>query len=458
MAVLTVKEIIEATGGELLSDSSADFCGISIDSRTISDGEVFFAIRGEKFDGHDFLENALSMGSGAVVDARPEKLPEGKVIVCVKDTLKSLQYLAHFIRMKRNIPVIAITGSNGKTTVKEMIHTVLSKRFRTLKNKGTLNNHIGLPLSLVRLQPEDEMIVLEMGMNHSGAIKRLCEIAVPSYGVITNVGTAHIGELGSYKALRAAKLEILGELGVAVVNADDDKLMQGMREASFKGQIITFGIESESHVRAREVRATENGSGFVLELGNAGSIPINLRVHGTFNVYNALAAAAVSFSLGVTIDEIKAALDSYSGLPMRFEVTSEEGITLINDSYNANPTSMAESIKELVRMGAGAGGRVVAVLGDMKELSDFSEEAHREIGRLISEAGVDVFMAVGEMMGLAAEESKKSGKTSEVFLFRDADEAGKEIMKILKQGDTLLVKGSRAMAMEKIIRSIGNVI
>ena len=458
MANLTIEEIIEATGGELLSDSSVDFSGVSIDSRSISDNEIFFAIRGEKFDGHEFLNNALLQGSGAVVDIRPEKLPEGKAIVCVEDTLKSLQDLAHFIRMRRSIPVIAITGSNGKTTVKEMIHAVLSKRFRTLKNQGNLNNHIGLPLSLMKLEPEDEMIVLEMGMNHSGEIKRLCEIAVPSHGVITNVGTAHIGELGSYKTLRAAKLEILGELGVAVVNTDDDRLMQGIREVSFKGQIITFGIENESHVRASEVRATENGTDFTLELGNAGSIPINLNVHGLFNVYNALAAATVSFSLGVTIDEIKAALDGYSAFPMRFEVIKENGITMINDSYNANPTSMAESIKELVRMGSGTGGRVVAALGDMKELRDFSEEAHREIGRLLSEADVDVFVAVGEMMGLAVEESMKTGMTPEVFSFRDADEAGKEIMNILKQGDTLLIKGSRSMLMEKIIRSIRNVI
>lgn len=456
MANLTIEEIIEATGGELLSDSFAVFNGVSINSRTISDGEIFFAIRGDRFDGHDFLDNALSMGSGAVIDTRPEKLPEGKVIVHVEDTLKSLQDLAHFIRMRRNIPVIAITGSNGKTTVKEMIHAVLSKRFRTLKNEGNLNNHIGLPLSLIKLEPEDEMVVLEMGMNHSGEIKRLCEIAVPSHGVITNVGTAHIGELGSYRALRAAKLEILGELGVAVVNADDENLMEGVDETSFSGQILTFGIDNDSHVRARKVRPGKNGNTFVLELGNAGSTAINLNVHGIFNVYNALAAAAVSFSLGVPSDEIKAALEGYRGVSMRFEVTEEDGIRVINDSYNANPSSMEESIKELVRIGNS--GRVVAALGDMGELGDFSEEAHREVGRLLSEAGVDVFVAVGEMMGLAAEESRKSGKMSAIFSFSNANDAGKEITNILKQGDTILIKGSRSMAMEKIIRSIRNVI
>lgn len=456
MPNLSVEDIIEATGGDLLSESTGDFSGVSIDSRTVSENEIFFAIKGERFDGHDFLESALARAGGAVVATRPDTLPAGKVIICVEDTLRSLQDLAHFVRMKRNIPVVAITGSNGKTTVKEMIHGILSKRVRTLKNEGNLNNHIGLPLSLMKLEDEDEMIVLEMGMNHSGEIQRLCEIAVPSHGVITNIGTAHIGELGSYKALRAAKLEILGELGVAVVNADDSGLMQGISESSFKGQVITFGIENESHVRAGNIRTTRNGSAFRLEMGNAGSIAISLNVRGIFNIYNALAAAAVSFSLGMTIDEIRSALEGYGGFPMRFEVTDENGITLINDSYNANPTSMKEAVKELVSMGAG--GRVVAALGDMKELRDFSEEAHREIGRLLPEAGVDVFVAVGDMMGLAAGESERSGKMSGVFRFNDSEEAGAEIKNIIRQGDTVLVKGSRSMAMEKIIRSIRNVI
>jgi UDP-N-acetylmuramoyl-tripeptide--D-alanyl-D-alanine ligase len=456
MPNLSVEEIIEATGGDLLTGNSVDFSGISIDSRTVSGNEIFFAIKGEIFDGHDFLDSALLKAKGAVVETRPDPLPEGKVIIRVEDTLRSLQDLAYFIRMKRNIPVVAITGSNGKTTVKEMIYTVLSTKFRTLKNEGNLNNHIGLPLSLVKLEEEDEMIVLEMGMNHAGEITRLCEIAVPSHGVITNVGSAHIGELGGYKALRAAKLEILGDLGVVIVNADDRGLMEGLSESSFKGQVITFGIESESHVRAANIRTTRNGSSFRLEMGNAGSTAISLKVHGIFNIYNALAAAAVSFPLGVTIDEIKSALEVYGGFPMRFEVTDEEGITVINDSYNANPASMEEAVRELVRMGAG--GRVVAALADMKELGDFSEESHREIGRLLPEAGVDIFVAVGGMMEFAAGESERSGKMSGVFRFSDSEEAGKEIHNILRKGDTVLIKGSRSMAMEKIIRSIRNVI
>ncbi|MBI4682457.1 MAG: UDP-N-acetylmuramoyl-tripeptide--D-alanyl-D-alanine ligase [Nitrospirae bacterium] len=456
MAILTVEDIIEATGGELLSEDSKTFSGVSIDSRKISEGEVFFAIRGDKFDGHDFLTNALVKGSGAIVGIRPESLPAGKVIICVNDTLRSLQDLAHFLRMRRKIPVVAVTGSNGKTTTKEMIYQILSGKYRTLKNEGNLNNHIGLPLSLTRLHPDDEVVVLEMGMNASGEIRRLCEIAVPSHGVITNIGSAHVGMLGSYEAVRAAKLEILEGLSVAVVNADNDFLMQGLeRTKDFEGEMITFAVNNEAHVMARDVRATKTGSDFLLEIKGNGGATVNLKVHGLFNVYNALAASAVTFSLGMSIDEIRAALGAYSGFPMRFEVIEKNGITVINDSYNANPSSVEKSVKELVRLGSG--GRVVAVLGDMRELDEFSEKEHRAIGRMISETGVDVFVAVGEMMNMAAEESasEKSGAAApEVFTYIDADSAKDNIMAILRPGDTVLVKGSRSMTMEKIIEGI----
>ena len=460
MALLTVEDIIEATGGELLSKDSKTFSGVSIDSRKISEGEVFFAIKGERFDGHDFLEKALSGGSGAVVSKKPELIPKGKIVICVDDTLRSLQNLAHFLRMKLDIPVVAVTGSNGKTTTKEMIYGILSGKFKTLKNEGNLNNHIGLPLSLTRLSPDDEVVVLEMGMNAAGEIRRLCEIAGPTHGVITNIGSAHVGRLGSYEAVRDAKLEILERLSVAVVNNDDEFLMKGIEQAeNFNGEIITFAINNKSDVMAKNVRASRKGSDFLLEIRDSGSAPVSLNVSGLFNVYNALAAAAVCVSLGMGIDDIKAALEAYRGFPMRFEILRKKGITVINDSYNANPSSMEKSIKELARLGAG--GRMVAVLGDMRELDEFSEQEHRALGRIISETGVDVFVAVGEMMGLAAEESRKAegGKTPpEVFTFPDVNPAKDNIMDILKEGDTVLVKGSRSMSMERVIEGITDVI
>ncbi len=457
---ISVEEIIEATGGQLLMDDHKTFSGVSIDSRTITEGEMFFAIKGDNFDGHKFVESALIKGSGAVVDMKPEKLPEGKVIIYVNDTLKSLQDLAHFLRERRDIPVVAITGSNGKTTTKEMLYTVLSGKFRTLKNEGNLNNHIGLPLTLTRLVPEDEAVILEMGMNASGEIRRLCEIAVPDYGVITNVGSAHVGRLGSYDEVRKAKLEILGGLGTAIVNADDTNLMQGLRNMNdFRGQILTFGIKSDADVTAGDVIATENGIGFSLKSNDKKSVSVRLNVHGFFNVYNALAAAAVAIRLGMTLEEIKTAMETFRAYTMRFEVIKKSGITVINDAYNANPSSMEESIIELKRMAPE--GRSVAVFGDMGELGGYSTEAHMEIGRVLSDAGVDVFVAVGEKMRLASDEIMKIGTgipLPEVHNFKDAETAGHSIMKILKHGDTVLLKGSRVMGIETIAGRIADAI
>ena len=460
MATLTADEIIEATGGELLSENSRTFSGVSIDSRAISDGEIFFAIEGERFDGHNFLDSALEKGSGAVVHSRPESFPEGKVIIYVNDTLRSLQDLAHFLRMKSNVPVVAVTGSNGKTITKEMIFAILSKRYKTLKNIGNFNNHIGLPLSLLKLEPDDELIVLEMGMNSPGEIRRLCEIAVPSHGVITNIGLAHVGRLGSREAVRDAKLEILEGLSIAVVNADDEFLLQGISSAkSFKGEVVTFAIDNNAHVMARDVRPAANGTDFTLEIMDAGRAAISLNIHGRFNVYNALAASAACYSLGIPVNDIKKSLETYKGFPMRFEMIKKGGITVINDSYNANPSSMKESIRGLILIGAL--GRLVAVLGDMNELGEYSEEEHRAIGKAITEMGVDIFVAVGEKMGLAARESmsiKGKNTVREVYAFRDADSAKEKIMGILKEGDTVLVKGSRVMSMERIVGNIINAV
>jgi UDP-N-acetylmuramoyl-tripeptide--D-alanyl-D-alanine ligase len=321
---------------------------------------------------------------------------------------------------------------------------------------GNFNNHIGLPLTLLNLESDDEMIVLEMGMNSSGEIRRLCEIAVPSHGVITNIGTAHMGRLGSREAIRDAKLEILEGLNVAVVNADDDYLMKGINNAqNFQGRVVTFGIENEANVMARNVCPSGNGSDFDLEIKEEGSVPVRLGIHGHFNIYNALAAAAASSSLGMSIAEIRKSLETFTGFPMRFEMIRKGGITVINDSYNANPSSMKESLRGLILVGAM--GRLVAVLGDMSELDEFSEEEHRSIGRVVSELGVDVFVAIGEKMGLAAKESMRvesENQVQEVYSFTDVDSAEKQIMEILKEGDTVLVKGSRAMLMERIVGDI----
>ena len=472
MAILLAKDIVKATGGTLLlmdkkySDDRTlnhTFQGVSIDSRTITEGEIFFALKGERFDGHDFLKDALLKGDGAVIDSKTHYVTEEKILIYVEDTLKALQDLAHFLRMKKNIPVIAITGSNGKTTTKEMTYAILSKCFTVLKNKGNLNNHIGLPLSLTRIAPDNEVIVLELGMNAPGEIKRLCEIAVPSHGVVTNIGSAHIGELGSLDAIRSTKFEILRGLGVAILNADDNFLMQGYESIKMKEgitcRLITFSINKDSHVRAENVVATDYGSSFTLRIKDGESRAVRLNVHGLFNVYNALAASAVGLSLGVHIEDIKNALENYTSFPMRFEVTTRDTITLINDAYNANPSSMEDALRELVRLGGTR--RKVVVLGDMTELGKFAENNHRALGKLICDIGIDVFVAVGELMRVAAEETRKEGGHKPemhakplVHIFKNADEVKKGISGIINEGDVVLIKGSRVIGMERIIERI----
>jgi UDP-N-acetylmuramoyl-tripeptide--D-alanyl-D-alanine ligase len=263
--------------------------------------------------------------------------------------------------------------------------------------------------------------------------------------------------LGSYNAIRAAKLEILDGLSVAVVNGDDDFLMRGAEGIKeFKGQIIAFAINSPAPVMAKNVRMTKKGSVFILEISNSGSATVNLNVHGLFNVYNALAAAAVSYTLGMSIGEIKAALETYRAIPMRFEVTRKDGITIINDSYNANPASMRESVNELI--GLSGSGRSVAVLGDMRELGEFSEEEHRALGKMIYERGVDIFIAVGARMRLAAEECMKGINRKSVYSFTDVHDARQHIMSILDEGDTVLIKGSRSMSMEYLMEEIADAV
>lgn len=458
MTEITTEEILKATGGELLKENGGAFPGVSIDSRTIGDGEVYFALRGPRYDGHDFLDDALNRGSGAVVDRMGCSIREGKVLIYVSDTLRALQDLAHFLRKQSPIPVIAITGSNGKTTTKEMTCAILSERFPVLKNRGNLNNLIGLPLSITRLSREDRAAVLELGMNKAGEIKRLCEIAVPSHGVITNIGYAHVGELGSLDALRDAKLEILEGLTVAVLNADDEFLMDGYRAyAEIQGarsRLVTYGLSSGADVRAENIQHTDNGSSFTLVTGSGEEVIISLAVYGLFNVYNALAASAVSLTLGITAEEVKTALERYRSFSMRYEVIRIRDITVINDAYNANPSSVTESLKAMALVRRS--GRQIVLLGDMYELGRYSEEAHRSVGREVSRSGIDVFVAVGGMMRFAADECRRSaGKKggTDVHECGSAVEAIRIISRIIGPGDAVLVKGSRAMNMEKIVES-----
>lgn len=442
MGRLTVEEIMQATGGRLLSGKTGKFSGISIDSRTIREGELFVALKGDRFDGHAFIEKALQTGSGALVQYPPAELPKDKILITVKDSLVALQNLAHFLRTKTALPVIGITGTNGKTTTKELLSSIFGQRQKVLKTTGNLNNHIGLPLCIGRMEGDEDVMILEMGSNHRGDIRQLCEIALPDFCVITNVAPAHLEGFGSLEAVRDTDLEVLRYVRIAAVNSDDIFLIQGIKE--FEGRLITYGLQNRADVFAKDVMLGTRGAGFKLCFSDKRKISVNLQLSGTFNIYNALAAASIADALGVSLEDIKNGLESFGGVPMRLEIRDLKGAILIYDVYNANPASMEEALKELVRLKR---KRTIAVLGDMLELGAYAEEAHSKIIRLASDMNIDILVAVGAEMNRAAREFR-----GQVYKVEGAESARPVLESICAEGDAVLVKGSRGMQMEKVLR------
>lgn len=458
MGHLTIKDIIKSTGGSLICGGTGEtaLTGVSIDSRTIREGELFVAIKGKHYDGHDFLGAALKNAGGAVVSTASLKFDKGKTIIYVKDTLKALQDMARYKRTEKDIAVIGITGTNGKTTTKEMTASILSSRRRVLKNAGNLNNNIGLPLSLLKLRDEDEFAVLEMGASMQGDIKELCDIALPDYGAITNIGIAHLETFGNINTVRSTKLELFEAAKTVALNADDKFLMEGamqrLQDTGHKIQkkIITFGIDNKADIFAKDIITGDRHTVFTLCLNSGSCIDVRLNIPGRFNIYNALAAASICSALGAGFPDIKEGLETFAGVPMRLEFRELHGAVLISDIYNANPASMEEAVKELVRLKK---NRAIAVLGDMLELGSYAEAEHRKLGHWMAELPLDVFIAVGPLMSKAAQEfSKGKGQTITVST---SSGAGDMLSKICNPGDTVLIKGSRGMNMEKVAEECG---
>ena len=458
MATLTLNEILEATGGRVISRAPgrSPFTGVSIDSRNIGEGELFIALRGERFDGHDFLAEALKRGGGAVVSAPAAAPVKGKTIVLVSNTLKALHDIARFIRRKRRPTVIGVTGTNGKTTTKELIAAVLGIRLRVMKNSGNLNNQIGLPLSLAQLEEGDTFAVVEMGASAGGDIKELCDIAVPDIGVITNIGPAHLQGFGSIEMVRNTKLELFDAVKTIALNADDRFLMEGALGRKGRNQspaVVTFGMSEPADVYAQEIESEDRRSLFTLCIGGR-SVRVALNVPGRFNISNALAAASVCTALGIGPEEIRAGIEAFAGVPMRLEFKEVRGATVISDVYNANPASMEEALKELVRLRK---SRAIAVLGDMLELGSSAEEAHRRLGRWMAGLPVDVLITAGDLMAKAAGEFSASrgepAGSGRVVMTANSVDAGRALLGICGSGDTVLVKGSRGMRMERVLEN-----
>ncbi len=454
--MLEIADILQATQGVLISEGPGQFSGVSIDSRTIKEGELFVAIKGDRFDGHDFVAASLRTCAGALVSRRWAEQGfvkiEGKAVIAVEDPLSALQDMARSIRSRFRGPVIAVVGSNGKTTTKELISSILGTQFNVLKTEGNLNNHVGMPLSMTKVTEKTEAMVLEMGTNRPGDVDLLCRIASPDIAVITNIGYEHIEGFGSIEAVRDAELEIIPYVTKVVLNGDDDFLTGGV-SLKFKGPLITFGIENdECDVTARDITFTGGGSGFTVDI-SGDSISVDSRLSGRFNIYNSLAACAAAHAVGVEPDKIKEGLESFGGVGMRFEVRQLGGITYLYDVYNANPSSMKASINELSRISGSrektVNGRIIAVLGDMLELGDFGIPAHEELGRALAELGVDFFIGAGPLMERAVSVFRMSGRSG--IAKGSSEEAGVELAELAGEGDVVLIKGSRGMKMEKVM-------
>ncbi|MCX6357754.1 MAG: UDP-N-acetylmuramoyl-tripeptide--D-alanyl-D-alanine ligase [Candidatus Aureabacteria bacterium] len=464
MEPIVLGDCVEWAQGRLISgEPGRPVAGISTDTRTLSGGDFFIALRGATYDGHDYLGRAVDLGAGGVVvsadippgDAR-RFAGRGVAVVKVGNTLTALQDIAAAYRRRFGIPVVAITGSNGKTTTKEMVRVVASQRMPLLASEGTFNNHVGVPLTLLRIERRHRLAVLELGMNHPGEIGRLASLADPNIGVITNVGPAHLEFLGTLQGVADAKGELVWvmEAGsasrsrTAVLNSDDP-LLRGMA-GRCACPVVTFGLGEGAGVRGESVRNTGDGTSFTIRSGGD-SCGVILPALGVHNVHNALAAAAVCTLLGMGMEEIAAGLAEVRMPPMRMERLTMDGVTVINDAYNANPGSMRAAIDTFTALQGCT--RKILVIGDMLELGRAADEAHREVGRRVAEGGIDVLIAVGEGCALAAVAARERGMSPErVLAFRDAGDAAAALRERMRPGDCVMLKGSRRMKLEEMLR------
>jgi UDP-N-acetylmuramoyl-tripeptide--D-alanyl-D-alanine ligase len=432
--------------------------GVSTDSRNIRQGELFVALRGERFDGHDFVLDAIRNGAcgalveSAVLESRYDSLGKVKNLFPVEDTLFSLQEMSAIHRKKFTVPVIGITGSNGKTTTKEMTASIMKQKGPVLKNEGNLNNHIGVPLTLLKMGPGHRSAVVEMGMSAPGEIDLLARLVKPDVGVITNIGPAHLEFLGTMDRVAAAKAELLGNMGAggtAVLNADDRYF--GVLSAQCSGKVLSFGTSPGAAVRCRDIRQGDDYTDFELIVRDA-AVNVRLRALGRHNIANALAAAAAASAAGMTVEAVKYGLDEFVPVAMRSEVKVINGRTVLADCYNANPASVRAALETLVTLRPGA--RSVAVLGDMLELGAEGAEAHREIGRLAARLGVNAIIVVGTLSAQILEGAQEGGMPkSALFAAASHAEAAELLTRQSRVGDAVLVKGSRGMKMEKILEA-----
>jgi UDP-N-acetylmuramoyl-tripeptide--D-alanyl-D-alanine ligase len=425
--------------------------GYSIDSRTISVGQLFFAVKGERFDGHDFVAGALERGAVAAVVRSDQVQRYGSEprVLAVDDTLVALQTLATAVRKLWGKPLVGVTGSAGKTTTKEAIAHVLASRFRVLKSEGNFNNHFGLPLMLLKLEPEHDVAVIEMGMSHAGEIRALAKIAQPEIGVVTNVAPVHLEFFDSLAGIARAKYELVESLpasGTAVLNADDEYVSQFGR--GFKGKVILYGVTATADVRAENIRSLgADGSQFDVVVDGEREAPCLVLV-GDHNVLNALAAVSVALTQGLKLKDAASALATLAPADKRGQVVQVGNITIINDCYNSNPKALAAMVDALAAMKA---GRRIVVAGEMLELGPAGEEMHLSAGQHMAEKKIDVLLGVRGLAKAMVDGARKHGARAEFV--ETPEEAGEWLARETRDGDVVLLKASRGVKLEKALET-----
>lgn len=457
---MNVEEILNATRGKLLiGDLKEDCENFCTDTRKILENDVYVGLKGENFDGNEYYEEALKKGAKVAIvsgiEIPKEKLEQykDKTIIEVDDSLIAFGKIAEYKRSLYNIPVIQVTGSVGKTSTRDIIANVIRTKYKTLQTEGNLNNHIGLPTTILKLK-DHEALVVESGMNHLGEISYLGKITKPTIAVITNVGTAHIGLLGSRENILKAKLEILENLkpeGTIVINNDNDMLNKWAKEDKVYKK-YTFGIDEKSDVMAYNIKIGNNSSTYNVKINNE-EYTVNVPISGKHFVYNSLCAIAVGNLLGISPENIIKGIETFSLTKNRMEVVKiKDNVTVINDAYNASYDSMKPALEYLSELPA---NRKIAVLGDMFELGEFSEEIHRKVGIEVVTHKIDILVTVGKLAKYIAEEAKYLRMPEEnIISLETTEEASKYLNKILQKDDAVLLKAAHGMHFSEIFKSI----
>jgi UDP-N-acetylmuramoyl-tripeptide--D-alanyl-D-alanine ligase len=451
---LSIFQIAEFAGATVSSGDGKVFVDrISTDSRTLKRGELFVALHGENFDGHNFVESAAKAGAvGAIVDCSWKgKIPETFKLIRVEDTLQAYQKLAANYRKSLSLKVVAITGSNGKTSTKDFAASVLARQFRVTKTEGNFNNHIGLPRTLLEATSEDEVAVWEIGMNHPGEVAVLAKLAAPDVAVITNIGLAHIEFMGSREAIameKGALVEAVGVQGTVILNADDP--FTKSISARARARVILAGTAAGT-ILASEISQSGSGTDFTI-LEGAHRCRAQLPVPGLHMVQNAMLAVAVGRVFGLSLEDCAAGLVAAPLTKARLQMKEIRGVQFIDDSYNANPDSMKAALRTLVELDVD--GKRIAVLGEMRELGDESERGHREVGETAAALKVDHLITIGNVAAAIAEAAEHAGLAKSVVV-GSTSEAAERLSEIAVPGDLVLIKGSRAARTEEVIEQFG---